>query len=102
MKLLPEFYQFHLLLASLILGSGDTFYTVVASFRFWKMVALRTSVSPAIVSEKEVALITLSFLWLLLRFDPESVLDLRFCYLFAQSTLDLNILVDFWIDRDVS
>ena len=95
MKPLPEFYQFHLRLASLIMGSGDTFYTVVVSFRFWEMVALTASVSPAIISGKEVALIAPSFLRLLLRFDRESVLDLHFCSPFAQSTLDLNILVDF-------
>ncbi|KAH0892582.1 hypothetical protein HID58_055011 [Brassica napus] len=35
-----KFNQFYLRLASLILGSGDTFYTAVASFRFRETVAL--------------------------------------------------------------
>ncbi|KAF2533571.1 hypothetical protein F2Q70_00031976 [Brassica cretica] len=40
MKSLPEVQSFYLRLASLILGSGDTLYTAVASFRFRETVAL--------------------------------------------------------------
>ncbi|KAH0876353.1 hypothetical protein HID58_063747 [Brassica napus] len=47
-------------------------------FRFWETVALTAPVLPAFVSGKAVALIAPSFRRLLLRFDLESVLDLRF------------------------
>ncbi|KAH0904664.1 LOW QUALITY PROTEIN: hypothetical protein HID58_044167 [Brassica napus] len=77
--------------ASLILGSGDTFYTAVASFRFRETVALTApDFAGDRLRESEP-----SFLRLLLRFDLEPVLDLRFCFSFVQSTLVLNILVDF-------
>ncbi|KAG5395201.1 hypothetical protein IGI04_025164 [Brassica rapa subsp. trilocularis] len=40
MKSLPEVHSIYLRLASLILGSGDTFYTAVGSFSFRETVAL--------------------------------------------------------------
>ncbi|KAH0856125.1 LOW QUALITY PROTEIN: hypothetical protein HID58_084386 [Brassica napus] len=42
-----EILQLHLRLSSLILGSGDSFYTVVESFRLRETVALTAPVSPA-------------------------------------------------------
>ncbi|KAF2536382.1 hypothetical protein F2Q68_00018771 [Brassica cretica] len=42
-----EILQLHLRLSSLILGSGDSFYTAVESFRLRETVALTAPVSPA-------------------------------------------------------
>ncbi|KAF2559243.1 hypothetical protein F2Q68_00012665 [Brassica cretica] len=55
------------------------------SFRFRETVALTALVLPAFVSEKAVALIAPSFRRLLLLFDLESVLDLRFWWSFGRA-----------------
>ncbi|KAH0898701.1 hypothetical protein HID58_048269, partial [Brassica napus] len=80
------FLQIHLRLSSLILGSGDTFYTAIASFclrethRFRRLSLPGSSGSDSTVLSPASSLIV-----------PESVSNLHLWSSSAQSTLDLRI-----------
>ena len=67
-----SFYHSHLRSVSLILGSGDPSYTAIASFCLPGNGGFDTTVSPAFVSGKAVALVAPFLRRLLLRFNPES------------------------------